>query len=494
MACFRNPAYGNDHNRAAPGDDRAACWNTVGLLHGQFAVVALGPRLVCTAGHLGGITVGVTPIDFGDGITRTVTSITLSTTADAQYLQISADVPGAWARLWDLESYTTTTNLLVMHGAGLGRGTEIIEGGTLVGWNPGDDFTRARRWSMGTLFELDINPPVGLNTDFSSKFEPELSDVAYAFNGDSGSPCFIDVGTGTGINKWLYIGPCVAGYPPDVARFDTTTYGIIGSAVWKDKAIIDALNGDIVIPKTIYISYPPDGFDMAGSVLPITGVVTGDVEQVTVRVNSSLRRTAVSAEGTFAVFITIPVFPEPSLLTIDAFDGTSYANSTIFSNIVHGQAVNLPLPGPQPPPSYWVEDGYETLLQSECSLYANDSDKTVTALCLDFAHAEEAPPLLGHSQLGVGGLPSCIDWWNSKPWALYCNDKYVDPRINPPEPTRIRGTGPLTWPYYSTGRYVAWRIFLSNSPTSTVPLTFEPKGGVIDFNRVRLKLQLQSDC
>src|SRR6188768_3967226 len=102
MACFRNPAYGNDHNRTPPGDDRAPCWNAVGLLAGVHAVVAIGPRLVCTAGHLsGGVIVGVTNIDFGDGITRTVTSITQSLTADAMYLQLSADVPVPWVRMWD---------------------------------------------------------------------------------------------------------------------------------------------------------------------------------------------------------------------------------------------------------------------------------------------------------------------------------------------------------------------------------------------------------
>ena len=494
MACFRNPAYGNDHNRTPPGDDRAPCWNAVGLLAGVHAVVAIGPRLVCTAGHLsGGVIVGVTNIDFGDGITRTVTSITQSLTADAMYLQLSADVPVPWVRMWDQEPYTTETNLLVMHGAGLGRGAEIIVGGNLAGWLPGDNFTRGRRWSMGTLFELNLNPSPGLNTVFSSKFEPELSECAHAFNGDSGSPCFINAGLGTGINRWLYIGPCVASSSDEQARFDYTTYGIVGSAIWKDKAIIDALNGDIVIPKTIYIHDPLEGFDMAGSVLPINGNVTGDVTHVTVRVNSSTRRVTVF-DGLFSVLITIPVLPVPSLLTIDAFDGTTYANSTVFSNVVHGEAVNLPLPGPQPPPSYWTEDGYETILQSEYSLYSNDAEKTVTSLSLDFANADEAPPLMGHSQIGVGGLPSCIDWWDSKPWALNCRNAYIDPRIYPTPPQRTRGTGPLTWPYYSTGRYVAWRMFLSNSPSPTAPLTYEPKGGVIDFNRVRLKLQLGPDC
>ena len=484
MACFRNPAFGNTHNLTAPPDDRAALWSATGVLHATWSAVAIGPRLVCVAGHVtGGIIIGSSYVDFA-GVHCIVTGIHTGVVIDAAYLTLDRDVPHGYAKLWDGEAYSTANNLFVVHGLGYGRGTEIFVGPTLVGWNVGDITTTLRRWSQGKLFRFDPN------VSFASRFEDPASEVAWCFTHDSSSGCFIDVGTGTGLDKWLYIGP-VTGTASDAwARFDTSYECSIGQSVHPDLALIETLNGETTVPKTITITEPPDGFDMAGSKVFINGVTTGDLPEVTVQVNTTLHRVTISG-GEFQVILDIPVFPEPSPLTIQAYDGVTFAGSTIFSNIVHGEAVNLPPdppdpgPGPVPiDPTHWREEGYETLLQSEISLFENDSEKTVRDFALDFTHADEAGPLFCHSQVGVGGLPNCIDWWTSEPWPLDCN------LFGNIDPTK-RNTGPMTWPYYATGRYVGWRLFVSSQSD---PPDYSPKGGEIDFNRVSMTISVKSSC
>ena len=478
MACFRNPAFDNTHNLTAPTDDRGELWNVTGLLHDRFVVVALGPRLVCTARHLGGITIGSTTIAI-QGVTRVITAIIESpTSTDVQYLTLDADIPGAWARRWNNETFSATSNILAIHGKGLGRGDPIFVGPTLVGWLEGPEPTRARRWSQGKLAYLEPQPTL---TRFGSRFEDPGSESAFGFNGDSGSGCFIDVGPGSGVNKWLYIGPMVSASSSTEARFDTLQYGILGATILLDKDLIDGLIG---LP-SITITDPMDGFDLSGDVLPVIGNATG-LSQITIRINGELYRVNVSG-GMFTKTVDIPESTEPIEVTIDAFDATTEGASTVFSNVVHGEAVNIPPPEPPEPPdvdpTYWTEEGYETFLQSEISLYDSDNEKTVRNFSLDFTHGEEVP-LLCHSQIGVGGLPNCIDWWDSEPWPLDC--QLYGERL-----PGTRDTGPMSWPYYATGRYIGWRIFVS---TGSNPLSYEPKGGVIDFTRVSLTLSLKSSC
>ena len=238
----------------------------------------------------------------------------------------------------------------------------------------------------------------------------------------------------------------------------------------------------------ITITYPESGFALSGSYWPVEGTATGGLSAVTIRVNGVNVRVTVSAE-TFSHLLNIPESPTPQPITIDAFDGFTFESSTVFSNTVTGIASNIPAPQPgprscDPNPAQWIEEGYETLLQSEFSLYESDDEKTVRNLSLDFTHAEEFPPLFCHSQLGVGGLANCIDWWNSEPWPLDCN------LFGNIDPTK-RNTGPMSWPYYATGRYIGWRMFMSDQND---PPGYEPVGGVIDLTRVSLTMSVKSSC
>jgi hypothetical protein len=135
----------------------------------------------------------------------------------------------------------------------------------------------------------------------------------------------------------------------------------------------------------------------------------------------------------------------------------------------------------------WVDEGYELLIQSESTLLSVSNDKRVTRLEVDYSQGTDAKPLNLHSQIGVGAMPMCPVFWDSDPFPLDCSP--IAP-VN--GEAHARSVGPISYPYYATGRYVTWRLYISSGENGETD--YSPVGGVVDFNRVALTLSIRPVC
>lgn len=133
----------------------------------------------------------------------------------------------------------------------------------------------------------------------------------------------------------------------------------------------------------------------------------------------------------------------------------------------------------------WIDMGYETILQSESTRYGINDEKTVRWLTTDFDTEPQMPPLLLHAQIGSSGNPRCLEWEGSEPNLLSC-------RTAPDADPETRDTAPASFPFYSTGRFVAWRMFVSSGNNGT--LTYSPQGGQVAWDNVILSVEAKRTC
>ena len=182
---FRNPAFDNSHNIATPADTTlAGLYRYCGILGPQplveqanFIGTAIGPKLVCTADHIGA-PVG-TPFLY-QGQTYSVVSRVVSTKTGAAYLFLDRAMPN-WAPLWREEAYSNQSQVFYV-GHGMGRGTEILSGATLIGWNATPP--HVTRWAIALLARLDKDPGLTLPA-FACYFENPSSECAGCVEGDA---------------------------------------------------------------------------------------------------------------------------------------------------------------------------------------------------------------------------------------------------------------------------------------------------------------------
>src|SRR4030095_10861931 len=137
----------------------------------------------------------------------------------------------------------------------------------------------------------------------------------------------------------------------------------------------------------------------------------------------------------------------------------------------------------------YVNLGYEFLMQSESSLLGNTGEKRVYNLAGDLIQQDEAPPLNMHCQIGVSPMvrPDCGIFWDSEPNPIDCS-----PIAEIPEMENARGVGPLSFPFFATGRFIVSRLFVSAKEAEI--FEYSPRGGAFDLTRVNLTLSLRSKC
>jgi hypothetical protein len=135
----------------------------------------------------------------------------------------------------------------------------------------------------------------------------------------------------------------------------------------------------------------------------------------------------------------------------------------------------------------YTQDGYAAAFQMEHSNVGYDDDKTATWIDTDILHSPLIPPLNIHAQIGVGGVPDCLHWFDSEPWQLACDTELGA------DPATTRMGGSWSFPFYQTGKYISLRVFMS-SGDATAGYNFEPTGGLVDFNRLNLTYLLKSSC
>ena len=128
--------------------------------------------------------------------------------------------------------------------------------------------------------------------------------------------------------------------------------------------------------------------------------------------------------------------------------------------------------------------GYETIIQSESSNIGTGKDKRVRNLEVDYDHnTAESIPISLHSQLGVSSMPVCNEFWNSDPWVIDC---VFDASLK----DDTRNAGPAKFPFYSRGRYITWRLYVSVTGVHD----FAPMGGDVNFNRVEMGIEPLKKC
>lgn len=147
----------------------------------------------------------------------------------------------------------------------------------------------------------------------------------------------------------------------------------------------------------------------------------------------------------------------------------------------------------------YEDHGYEFILQSESSMYGTGFDKKIYRLDVDYAQQDQAPPLNLHAQVGVSALPVCPAFWDSEPYPIDCS-----PMAEVNGSKHARPVGPASFPYYITGRYITWRLYLSSTPLVPTPhifptpeppaYNFAPTGGIVDFSRVAITAYVKTTC
>jgi hypothetical protein len=137
----------------------------------------------------------------------------------------------------------------------------------------------------------------------------------------------------------------------------------------------------------------------------------------------------------------------------------------------------------------YVNVGYEFLIQSESTLLGNSGEKRIYNLEVDLIQQDEVPALNMHAQIGVSPMvrPDCGEFWNSPHSPIDCS-----PIAPIPEMENARGVGPLSFPFFCTGRFLCYRLFLSASEADS--FRYAPLGGSFDLTRVNLTLSLRSKC
>jgi hypothetical protein len=114
---------------------------------------------------------------------------------------------------------------------------------------------------------------------------------------------------------------------------------------------------------------------------------------------------------------------------------------------------------------------------------------------VDYDHGPEAFPLSLHTQVGVSALPTCSRFWNSYPWIIDCG---IDETLE--EELQVRNVGPAKYPYHSTGRYITWRLYVSDTKQADqlsvdeIVYDYAPIGGNVNFNRVEMNLEPVGRC
>src|SRR6188768_328121 len=105
---FRNPDNGDSHNITAPTDNRSQPYGCIGKLNTWGCATVIGPKLACSAAHLGaqlgGKEIRISPGDTLNigGVDYTISSTQLSLNCpDVQYLFFDKEFPAAnIAKLW----------------------------------------------------------------------------------------------------------------------------------------------------------------------------------------------------------------------------------------------------------------------------------------------------------------------------------------------------------------------------------------------------------
>ena len=237
---YRAALSGNDHNLTAPTDApfASAPYNLVGRFSpGGMPGTPIGPRLVCTARH-----VGITP-----GTQFTVQGVTVNVQevihapsgADVDLCVTDAAFP-SYALMYRGEAWSAA-NWVFMVGGGLGRGAGIYDGETLIGYNIGDFSTFAWRWGGAHPAFVTLTPAPGTTPNMGCLYDEGSPQSCYMTPGDSGGGVFINTGPS---GAWRFMGPAVSA-SGNQARFSTPSapwYGVIGALLTYDLAFIDNLN------------------------------------------------------------------------------------------------------------------------------------------------------------------------------------------------------------------------------------------------------------
>lgn len=139
---------------------------------------------------------------------------------------------------------------------------------------------------------------------------------------------------------------------------------------------------------------------------------------------------------------------------------------------------------PQASEGAYVQAGYPTVIQGEVSKHTMLNEKTVTRMGLSIDVVPEQDPGKIYVQLGVSNSPHCVDWRDTLSRNLDCQRDGA-PRA---DENTLRAARPLSFPFYRSGCWIAYRIFVADSEGD-----FAPAGIDVTFNEATIAARVKNE-